>query len=161
MYSIKVKGPLTIRSSSGQLYWTRVALWVKASVPRACRSHGRRFESPRRGELLLLGPSACQPSSSKAPPGATFAFEQLLIGYRSWPGQSCYITRMKKENIQSLDAAVKVFQNIQVRIIPRPPASFLKENEEGTEGLPAPLADRSILGTTINILCSSVPIYWA
>lgn len=24
-----------------------------------------------------------------------------------------------------------------------------------------PLADRSILGTTINILCSTVPVYWA
>ncbi|CAI5783165.1 surfactant-associated C-like [Podarcis lilfordi] len=83
-----------------------------------------------------------------------YDYSNLLIGYRSWPGQSCYITRMKKENIQSLDAAVKVFQNIQ----PKPPASSLKENEEGTD---VPLADRSILGTTINILCSSVPIYWA
>lgn len=28
-------------------------------------------------------------------------------------------------------------------------------------GFPVPLADRSILGTTINILCSNIPIYWA
>uniref|UniRef100_A0A670KM23 Mitogen-activated protein kinase kinase kinase kinase n=1 Tax=Podarcis muralis TaxID=64176 RepID=A0A670KM23_PODMU len=48
---------------------TRVALWVKASAPRACRSKGQQFESPWRGALPLLGPSACQPSSSKAPPG--------------------------------------------------------------------------------------------
>uniref|UniRef100_A0A670JG73 B30.2/SPRY domain-containing protein n=1 Tax=Podarcis muralis TaxID=64176 RepID=A0A670JG73_PODMU len=50
---------------------TRVALWVKASVPRTCRSKGRWFESPRRGALPSLGPSACQPSSSKAPSGAS------------------------------------------------------------------------------------------
>uniref|UniRef100_A0A8D0C9Q7 Surfactant protein C n=1 Tax=Salvator merianae TaxID=96440 RepID=A0A8D0C9Q7_SALMN len=37
----------------------------------------------------------------------------LLIGYRSWPGGSCYILRMSKENIQSLDAAIRVFQHIK------------------------------------------------
>ncbi|XP_060643468.2 surfactant protein C [Anolis sagrei] len=88
-----------------------------------------------------------------------YDFGNLVIGYRSWPeGKSCYLTRMDKENIQSLDEVVKVFQHIQ-------PKSFMptfkggKEKETGND--PEALADRSMLGTTINILCSSVPIYWA
>ncbi|KAH0623061.1 hypothetical protein JD844_030973 [Phrynosoma platyrhinos] len=77
-----------------------------------------------------------------------YDFSNLVIGYRSWPrGPSCYLTRMDKENIQSLDAVVKVFQQVQ--------------DEEDLGGHPEPMANRSLLGTTINILCSSVPIYWA
>ncbi|XP_062995331.1 pulmonary surfactant-associated protein C-like [Elgaria multicarinata webbii] len=86
-----------------------------------------------------------------------YDYSNLLIGYRSWPGESCYITRMHKENIQSLDSVVGVLQHIQ----PKPLVPSHKRGEEGADGLSAPLADRSILGTTINILCSSVPIYWA
>ena len=32
---------------------------------------------------------------------------------------------------------------------------------EEAGGNAEPLADRSILGTTVNILCSTVPVYWA
>ncbi|XP_042331631.1 pulmonary surfactant-associated protein C-like [Sceloporus undulatus] len=88
-----------------------------------------------------------------------YDFSNLVIGYRSWPrGQSCYLTRMDKEDIQSLDAVVKVFQEVQMKPIMPP---FQQGEEEMMEGHPEPLADRSLLGTTINILCSSVPIYWA
>ncbi|XP_061449338.1 pulmonary surfactant-associated protein C-like [Rhineura floridana] len=87
-----------------------------------------------------------------------YDYSNLLIGCRSWPGESrCYVSRMKKENIQSLDAAIKAFQHAQLRPLMPP----LKESEEEMEGLSVPLADRPVLGTTINILCSSVPIYWA
>ncbi|XP_053126011.1 pulmonary surfactant-associated protein C-like isoform X2 [Hemicordylus capensis] len=37
--------------------------------------------------------------------------------------------------------------------------SLKQSEEEG--GHPAPLADRSALGTTLNILCSHLPVYWA
>uniref|UniRef100_A0A8D0CBR5 BRICHOS domain-containing protein n=1 Tax=Salvator merianae TaxID=96440 RepID=A0A8D0CBR5_SALMN len=86
-----------------------------------------------------------------------YDYSNLLIGYRSWPGGSCYILRMSKENIQSLDAAIRVFQHIKE---PKHLVALLKKGKEEVEGLPVPLVDRSTLGTTINILCSSVPIYW-
>nr|XP_020635834.1 pulmonary surfactant-associated protein C-like [Pogona vitticeps] len=85
-----------------------------------------------------------------------YDFNNLLIGYRTWPGQSCYITRINKENLQSLDAVVQTFQHVQ----PRPLTPSLKPDKEDREELSKPLADRSLLGTTINILCSSVPIDW-
>ncbi|XP_066495732.1 surfactant protein C [Tiliqua scincoides] len=81
-----------------------------------------------------------------------YDFVNLLIGYRSWPGQSCYVTRMHKENIQSLKVVVKDFHNAQLK-----PHT---QNEEEEEGLPRPLADRSAMGTTINILCSDIPVFW-
>ncbi|KAJ6653146.1 hypothetical protein lerEdw1_010108 [Lerista edwardsae] len=78
-----------------------------------------------------------------------YDFANLLIGYRSWPGQSCYVTRMHKENIQSLETVVKEFQNAQ-----------LKQKEEEEEAPPSSLAVRSALGTTVNILCSGIPVFW-
>ncbi|KAH1177434.1 pulmonary surfactant-associated protein C isoform X2 [Mauremys mutica] len=80
-----------------------------------------------------------------------YDYHHLLICYKSWQGRACYITKMDKENIQSLDTIAKVFQHFQ-----------LEQGEEMEEvGFPVPQANRSILGTTINILCSHVPIYWA
>ncbi|XP_074837936.1 surfactant protein C-like isoform X2 [Carettochelys insculpta] len=70
----------------------------------------------------------------------------LLIGYRSWQGQACYISRMDKENVPGLTTVAKAFhQHLQ---------------GEEKRGFPVPLADHSILGTTFNILCSNISIYW-
>ncbi|XP_053126010.1 pulmonary surfactant-associated protein C-like isoform X1 [Hemicordylus capensis] len=85
-----------------------------------------------------------------------YDYSNLLIGYRSWPGQSCHVTRMNKEDIQGLEAVAKVFQQAQTKLL-KP--SLKQSEEEG--GHPAPLADRSALGTTLNILCSHLPVYWA
>nr|XP_056716773.1 pulmonary surfactant-associated protein C [Euleptes europaea] len=85
-----------------------------------------------------------------------YDYSNLLIGYRPWPGQSCYITKMNKENIQSLDAIIKAFQQVQSKPITPPHQQTEKE-----EGFPVLLTNRSLLSTTVNILCSSVPIYWA
>ncbi|NWU05784.1 PSPC protein, partial [Cephalopterus ornatus] len=52
----------------------------------------------------------------------------------------------KVDNFPGLDAVTDTFQRRQAE-------------EVGDKAVP--LADRSILGTTINILCSSVPVYWA
>ncbi|NWH41862.1 PSPC protein, partial [Chloropsis hardwickii] len=41
------------------------------------------------------------------------------------------------------------------------PAPFCVLQDEDAGDKAAALADRSILGTTINILCSSVPVFWA
>ncbi|KAJ7305268.1 hypothetical protein JRQ81_011183 [Phrynocephalus forsythii] len=45
-----------------------------------------------------------------------YDFNNLLIGFRSWPGQSCYVARMNEENLQSLDAVVQTFQRVQVSL---------------------------------------------
>ncbi|XP_067386360.1 surfactant protein C [Emydura macquarii macquarii] len=79
-----------------------------------------------------------------------YDFSHLLIGYKSRQGRACYIIKMDKENIQGLDTIAKAFQHLQ----------FKQGEEMGKEGFPLPQANRSILGTTVNILCSNVPIYW-
>ncbi|XP_054854589.1 pulmonary surfactant-associated protein C [Eublepharis macularius] len=86
-----------------------------------------------------------------------YDYSNLLIGYRSWPGESCYITKMNKENIQSLDTVIKAFQQVQTK----PLISPRQQSEEEEGGFPVLLTDRSLLSTTVNILCSSVPVYWA
>uniref|UniRef100_K7FH50 Surfactant protein C n=1 Tax=Pelodiscus sinensis TaxID=13735 RepID=K7FH50_PELSI len=93
-----------------------------------------------------------------------YDYRHLLIGYRSWPGRACYLRRMDPENIPGLDAIAKAFQHRQVsgwgqRGQRRARLGPSEEPEEG--GFPAPQANRSALGTTVNILCSNVPIYWA
>ncbi|NXX53628.1 PSPC protein, partial [Scopus umbretta] len=77
-----------------------------------------------------------------------YDYTKLLVGYRSWRHRACYISRVEKDNIPGLDAITETFQHQQAE---------MKEAGDDT----VPLADRSILGTTINILCSSVPVYWA
>ncbi|NXQ24301.1 PSPC protein, partial [Alaudala cheleensis] len=74
-----------------------------------------------------------------------YDYSKLLVGYRSWRGGACYITRLDKDNLPGLDAVTETFQR--------------RQEEDGDKAVP--LADRSILGTTINILCSSVPVFWA
>ncbi|NXS70985.1 PSPC protein, partial [Pandion haliaetus] len=77
-----------------------------------------------------------------------YDYSKLLVSYRSWHHHACYITRLDKDNIPGLDAITETFQRRQAEI-----------KEAGANAMP--LADRSILGTTINILCSTVPVYWA
>ncbi|XP_030906101.2 pulmonary surfactant-associated protein C-like [Melopsittacus undulatus] len=71
-----------------------------------------------------------------------YDYSKLLVGYRSWRHSSCCITRMDPDSIPGLDTVTESFQRRQVSAA-------------------VPLADRSILGTSINILCSTVPVYWA
>ncbi|NXA04882.1 PSPC protein, partial [Sapayoa aenigma] len=74
-----------------------------------------------------------------------YDYSKLLVGYRSWRHRACYITRVDKDNFPGLDAVTETFQHRQA---------------EDVEDNTVPLADRSILGTTINILCSTVPVFW-
>ncbi|XP_009898439.2 pulmonary surfactant-associated protein C [Dryobates pubescens] len=77
-----------------------------------------------------------------------YDYSKLLVGYRSWQHHACYITHVDKDNIPGLDSVTQTFQRRQAEL-------------KGTGGSAMPLADRSILGTTVNILCSTVPVYWA
>ncbi|XP_054506503.2 surfactant protein C [Agelaius phoeniceus] len=74
-----------------------------------------------------------------------YDYSKLLVGYRSWRHRACYITRVDKDNFPGLDAVTETFQRRQ---------------GEDVGDKAVPLADRSILGTTINILCSAVPVFW-
>ncbi|NXD72314.1 PSPC protein, partial [Eolophus roseicapillus] len=76
-----------------------------------------------------------------------YDYSKLLVGYRSWRHRACYITRMERDNILGLDAVTESFQRRQAEM-----------KEDGDKAMP--LADRSILGTTVNILCSTIPVYW-
>ncbi|NWR11915.1 PSPC protein, partial [Paradoxornis webbianus] len=75
-----------------------------------------------------------------------YDYSKLLVGYRSWRQRACYITRVDKDNFPGLDAVTETFQR--------------RQGEDAGDKA-APLADRSVLGTTINILCSAVPVFWA
>ncbi|XP_073180850.1 surfactant protein C-like [Lepidochelys kempii] len=93
------------------------------------------------------------------PGTVVYDYSNLLISYKSWQGRACYITKMDKENIQGLDTIAKAFhQHLQLKSLILTPE---QGEEEEQKGFPVTLADRSILGTTVNILCSNVPIYWA
>ncbi|XP_060643114.2 surfactant protein C-like [Anolis sagrei] len=78
----------------------------------------------------------------RGPAAIIYDFGKLLIGYKPWHGAACFLTKMDKENVQGLDAAYKGFQ---------------KEESMNLTSL----VDRSNLGTTLNILCSHVPVFWA
>lgn len=102
--------------------------------------------------------------------------KQLLVGYRSWRHRACYIARMDRDSIPGLDTVTESFQRQQVSAGHPPggqrlqgrllqavtPLLSLLQAEMKEDGDKAvPLADRSILGTSMNILCSTVPVYWA
>ncbi|XP_058050110.1 pulmonary surfactant-associated protein C [Ahaetulla prasina] len=86
-----------------------------------------------------------------------YDYSNLVIGYRSWPGKSCYVIRMNQKDIQSLDAIIQIFQHVQKP----PPLLPLGQREKPMENFSAVPADRLTLGAAINLLCSSLPIYWA
>ncbi|NXY51972.1 PSPC protein, partial [Ceuthmochares aereus] len=77
-----------------------------------------------------------------------YDYGKLLVGYRTWHHRACYVTRMDKDSVPGLDAITKTFQRRQ---------DEMKESGDNAVAL----ADRSMLGTTVNILCSTVPVYWA
>ncbi|KAM6106754.1 surfactant protein C-like [Pterocles gutturalis] len=77
-----------------------------------------------------------------------YDYSKLLVGYRSWRHRACYVTRVDEDNIPGLDTVTNTFQR-----------RVAEMKDAGTTAVP--LADRSILGTTVNILCSTVPVYWA
>ncbi|XP_025898814.1 pulmonary surfactant-associated protein C [Nothoprocta perdicaria] len=77
-----------------------------------------------------------------------YDYSKLLISYRSWRHPACYVTRMARDSVQGLDAVTAAFRHRQA-----------EQQESGVPG--EPLGDRSLLGTTANVLCSTVPVYWA
>ncbi|NXR10892.1 PSPC protein, partial [Semnornis frantzii] len=88
------------------------------------------------------------PDGLNASAMVVYDYSKLLVGYRSWRHQVCYVRRLDRDSIPGLDSVTDSFRRRQAEL-------------EGAGGNARPLADRSILGTTMNILCSTVPVYWA
>ncbi|XP_013917286.1 PREDICTED: pulmonary surfactant-associated protein C-like [Thamnophis sirtalis] len=84
-----------------------------------------------------------------------YDFAKLLIGYKPEHQEACYLTRMDKENIQGLDTLLKEFQ-AKLSVMHLMP----KEKEKAQEEFFTSQVDRSGLGTTINILCKHIPIFY-
>ncbi|KAM9215853.1 surfactant protein C-like [Leptosomus discolor] len=78
------------------------------------------------------------------PATVLYDYKKLLVSYRSQLHRACYVTRMDRDNIPGLDTVAETFQRRQAE-----------------QRLAMPLADRSLLGTTASILCSTVPVFWA
>ncbi|KAF7236733.1 Pulmonary surfactant-associated protein C [Varanus komodoensis] len=123
------------------------------------------FDGPEGGWAQLSFPLEMEEAitfyveeGARGPATVVYDLNKLLIGYKPSQGDTCYITRMDKENIQGLDAAVKEFQTQP----PVPSPTQRREKRRGQqEALPSSLVDRATLGATLNILCRRVPILWA
>ncbi|XP_029139083.1 pulmonary surfactant-associated protein C-like [Protobothrops mucrosquamatus] len=85
-----------------------------------------------------------------------YDFAKLLIGYKPEHQKACYITRMDKENVQGIDALLQEFQT-KLSIMHLMPKG--KEQAQEEEFLTSQV-DRSNLGTTINVLCKHIPIFY-
>ncbi|XP_015997091.1 pulmonary surfactant-associated protein C isoform X2 [Rousettus aegyptiacus] len=119
-------------------------------------------------EMSMAGPEAQQrlALSERVGPTATFSvgstgivvydYQRLLIAYKPAPGTCCYIMKMAPENIPSLEALGRKFQNFQVK--PAMPPSKLGQ-EEGSDTSSVSSRDLDFLGTTVSTLCGEVPLY--
>ncbi|XP_039180208.1 pulmonary surfactant-associated protein C-like [Crotalus tigris] len=107
-----------------------------------------------RKERLAIFPIHMKLNSSAT---VVYDYSNLVIGYRSWPGESCYVIKMNQKDIQSLDAVMEIFQQVQ-----NPPALLpLGQREKPVGNLSAVPAHRLTLGAAINLLCSTIPVHWA
>ncbi|XP_069480772.1 surfactant protein C-like isoform X2 [Ambystoma mexicanum] len=70
----------------------------------------------------------------------------------------CYLSKMDKTKIPSLDSITKSFQNPQA-------SSGSSEHSGGDTATYSVqkevVADRTVLGRSVNVLCSNIPIRWA
>ncbi|XP_004685467.1 PREDICTED: pulmonary surfactant-associated protein C [Condylura cristata] len=88
---------------------------------------------------------------------AVYDYQRLLIAYKPAPGTYCYIMKMAPENIPSLEALIRKFQNFQTK----PEGHTLKlGQEEGSDPSSESSRDLAFLGTTVNTLCGEVPLYY-
>ncbi|XP_070622059.1 surfactant protein C [Erythrolamprus reginae] len=108
-------------------------------------------------EKLAIFPVHVKVNSSAT---VVYDYGNLVIGYRSWPGTSCYVIRMNRKDVQSLDAVVGIFQHVQ-EPPPLPPLGQREKPTENLSAVPVPAHHRSTLGAAINLLCSTLPVFWA
>ncbi|XP_032625893.1 surfactant protein C-like isoform X2 [Chelonoidis abingdonii] len=81
-----------------------------------------------------------------------YNYNQGLIGLRITNSKRCFVMKMDKLNIPSLDEISRDLPHFNAKVS----GDKMSYNFRGAEP-----ADRTTLGTTLNILCSDIPIYWA
>ncbi|XP_066217189.1 surfactant protein C isoform X2 [Saccopteryx leptura] len=118
-------------------------------------------------EMSIAGPEAQQRLvlSERAGTTATFSigstgivvydYQRLLIAYKPAPGTFCYIMKMAPENIPSLEALTRKFQNLQVKSAV-PPSKLGQEEGHNTGSVFTKNLD--FLGPTLRTLCGEVPL---
>ncbi|CAM4666369.1 unnamed protein product [Lepidochelys olivacea] len=97
--------------------------------------------------------AAFQVRRKKSTATVVYNYNQGLIGLRITNSKKCFMMKMDKLNIPSLDEISRDLPNFKAKQV-----SGDKMSYSFTEAEPA---DRTTLGTTLNILCSDIPIYWA
>ncbi|XP_043844326.1 pulmonary surfactant-associated protein C isoform X2 [Dromiciops gliroides] len=120
-------------------------------------------------EMSIRGPDVQQRLALSRQEGAiaTFAvgssgtvvydYYRLFIAYKPALGATCYITQMTPENIPSLDVIIQKFQNHLAK--PSLPTANL-DQEEAPRASSESQVDLAFLGTTMNVLCGKVPLYY-
>ncbi|KAM5173658.1 surfactant protein C isoform 1-T1 [Callospermophilus lateralis] len=92
-----------------------------------------------------------------------YDYQRLLTAYKPAPGTYCYIMKMAPDNIPSLEALTRKFQNLQVGVFSfqTKPANPKLGQEEGHEGGSASSGgDLAFLGLVVSTLCGEVPLYY-
>ncbi|XP_036608729.1 pulmonary surfactant-associated protein C isoform X3 [Trichosurus vulpecula] len=89
-----------------------------------------------------------------------YDYYRLLIAYKPALGATCYITQMTPEDIPSLDVITRKFQSHLVSgAKPSLPAAK-QDQEEDSHASSESQVDPAFLGTTMNVLCGEVPLYY-
>ncbi|XP_025318945.1 surfactant protein C isoform X1 [Canis lupus baileyi] len=121
-------------------------------------------------EMSMGGPEAQQRLALQERVGTTATFsigstgivvydyQRLLIAYKPAPGTCCYIMKMTPENIPSLEALTRKFQDFQVK--PAVSTSKLGQEEGHDAGSASPGDPLDFLGTTVSTLCGEVPLFY-
>ncbi|CAM5171659.1 unnamed protein product, partial [Eretmochelys imbricata] len=90
-----------------------------------------------------------------------------VIGFRVTSVKKCFIMKMVKETTLSLSNIASGIQHFthlglcQTQPQISPPAEGSSANSAPPPACFLQLADRTALGTSLNLLCSDIPIYWA
>ncbi|XP_051016549.1 pulmonary surfactant-associated protein C [Acomys russatus] len=87
-----------------------------------------------------------------------YDYQRLLTAYKPAPGTCCYILRMTPENIPSLEAFTRKFQNVQANLSA---PTFKLDQEEGHDsGSESSGRDLAFLGLAVSTLCGELPVYY-
>ncbi|XP_052046798.1 pulmonary surfactant-associated protein C isoform X2 [Apodemus sylvaticus] len=111
-----------------------------------------------------LAPSEHADTTATFSIGATgivvYDYQRLLTAYRPAPGTYCYIMKMAPENIPSLEAFARKFQNFQAK--PSAPTSKLGQEEGRNAGSESDSSGRDLafLGLAVSTLCGELPLYY-
>ncbi|XP_054853497.1 pulmonary surfactant-associated protein C-like [Eublepharis macularius] len=82
-----------------------------------------------------------------------YDYKHSLIGFRVQDKSQCSVVAMDSVNVPSIREITQRIEHFDEQVSKDVSLAYSFEQGE--------LADRTILGTTMNILCSDVPVYWA